>query len=162
MDSEKDPEWQPPTVQRRKRTRKFSSDLLPIIPCEIEGQENVPAKRPRGRPKGAKNKVKSSPNPKPRPKRASQRKKAVVKEDMTKPINIRHYIVHRPFAIEDEKEMEWVIHETYLGKFNPHSGYTHDAPEGLEEPSDVEDEDHEEFESVDIAVEAMGDSEILD
>lgn len=101
----------------------------------------------RGRPKGARSCKKSETGAKNMAKR--RRKPAKENEptrrvtiELMRPVNIRQYLVHRPFATEDEKTLEMVRHETFLTKFNPYKIPIPD-PDPVVEESDLEDDKSE-------------------
>ena len=43
-----------------------------------------------------------------------EKKHRKIKRRPAKPLFVRNYFIHRPFAIDGEKELDFVVHETYI------------------------------------------------
>lgn len=64
-----------------------------------------------------------------------------LRDKSKKPIFVKHWIIRRPFAMNEEKKIEFAIHETYLKGQVPYKSYS-----GLNESEDWQNDDDEDDE----------------
>jgi len=96
--------------------------------------------RPRGKPRTENNQraFLNPDSPQVGSTKNLERKEVEKKPRQTKPLFVRNYFICRPFAINGEKELDFVIHETYIKGTVPR-----DSTEDILDEVDVETDDED-------------------